>query len=339
MGRNEVRTTQTRRRFLATLTIADAAGSLRARPSFAAEGPPETTVVRIANRHALCNAPQHVAEELLRAEGFTEVRYIDTAPAATAGAIAESKIDFSMAHASHWIPAIDAGEAVALLAGVHVGCFELFAREGIRGVADLKGRSVGVYALGDSTHVFLAATAAHVGLDPANDIRWVTNPKVNPLERFADGEIDAFLAAPPESQQLRARHIGHVIFNSSTDRPWSQYFCCMLGGNRDFVRKYPVATKRVLRAILKATDLCASEPAGMARQMVERGFTDHYDYAVQALREVPYDKWREYDAEDTVRFFSLRLHEIGMIKSSPQKIIADGTDWRFLNELKRELKA
>jgi NitT/TauT family transport system substrate-binding protein len=30
---------------------------------------------------------------------------------------------------------------------------------------------------------------------------------------------------------------------------------------------------------------------------------------------------------------------VGLIKSSPQKIIANGTDWRFLSELKRELKA
>jgi NitT/TauT family transport system substrate-binding protein len=330
---------QTRRRFLATLSLAGAAGFLRAPPAVAAEGPLETTTVHIANRHSLCNAPQHVAEELLRAEGFTEIRYIDTAPAATSAAIAGGKVDFSMAHASYWIPALDAGEPVALLAGVHVGCFELFAREGIHSVADLKGKSVGVEALGISTHVFLAATAAHVGLDPANDIRWVTTgPQIKPLELFADGKIDAFLGAPPEPQELRARNIGHVIFNSSVDRPWSQYFCCMLGGNKEFVQKHPVATKRVLRAILKAADLCATEPAGMAHQMVERGFTDHYDYALQALSEVPYDRWREYDAEDTVRFYALRLREIGMIKSSPQKIIAEGTDWRFLNELKRELK-
>jgi NitT/TauT family transport system substrate-binding protein len=325
---------------LATVSLAGTVGALRAPPAFAAEGPLETTTVRIANRHSLCNAPQHVAEELLRAEGFTEIRYIETAAAATAGTIAGGKVDFSMAHASYWVPAIDAGEPVVLLAGVHVGCFELFARDGIQGVADLKGKSVGVEALGTSTHVFLAATAAHVGLDPANDIRWITTgPKVKPLELFADGKIDAFLGAPPEPQELRARNIGHVIFNSSLDRPWSQYFCCMLGGNREFVRQHPVATKRVLRAILKATDLCASEPAGMAHNMVERGFSDRYDYALQALREVPYDRWREYDAEDTVRFYSIRLHEIGMIKLSPQKIIADGTDWRFLNQLKRELKA
>jgi NitT/TauT family transport system substrate-binding protein len=331
---------QTRRRFLTTLSLAGVAGLLRARPSFAAEGPPETTVVRIANRHSLCNAPQLVSEELLRAEGFTEIRYIDIRQAETSGSIAEGKVDFSMAHASYWIPTLDAGEPVVLLAGIHVGCFELFAQEGIRSVADLIGKSVGVEGLGSSPHVFLAAIAAYVGLDPAKDIRWViTSPNVRPMELFADGKIDAFLALPPEPQELRAQGIGHVIFNSSVDRPWSQYFCCMLGGNKEFAQKHPVATKRVLRAILKATDLCAGEPAGIARQMVDRGFTDRYDYALQALSELPYDRWREYDPEDSVRFYSLRLHEIGMIKSSPQKIIADGTDWRFLEEVKRELRA
>jgi len=113
----------------------------------------------------------------------------------------------------------------------------------------------------------------------------------------------------------------------------------MLASNRDYVRKYPVATKRVLRAILKAADLCASEPERVARRIVAGRFTDRYDYASQTLSEIPYDKWREYDPEDTMRFYALRLHEAGLIKSSPQKIIADGTDWRFLNELKRELKA
>jgi NitT/TauT family transport system substrate-binding protein len=113
----------------------------------------------------------------------------------------------------------------------------------------------------------------------------------------------------------------------------------MLIGNREFIRKYPVATKRVVRAILKAADLCATQPEPAARRIVDRGFTPRYDYAVQTLNELPYDKWREYDPEDTIRFYALRLHEAGLIKSSPNKIIADSTDWRFLDELKRELKA
>jgi len=99
-----------------------------------------------------------------------------------------------------------------------------------------------------------------------------------------------------------------------------------------------VATKRALRALLKATDLCALEPERVARFMVDKGYTRPYEYVVQALKEIPYTQWREYDPEDTVRFYALRLHEAGMIKSSPQKIIAQGTDWRFFNELKKELK-
>jgi NitT/TauT family transport system substrate-binding protein len=214
----------------------------------------------------------------------------------------------------------------------------LFGHEGIRSIADLKGKTVSIPAPGTSPHVFVATLAAHVGLDPAKDINWVTNPSVASMQLFADGKVDAWLGFPPEPQQLRARKIGHVIVNSAVDRPWSQYFCCMLAGNRDFIRKNPIATKRALRAILKAADYCVSDRVGAARRMVDRGFTTEYDYALQTLNEVPYDKWRAYDPEDTIRFFSLRLHEVGMIKSSPNKILADGTDWRFFNQLKRELK-
>ena len=102
---------------------------------------------------------------------------------------------------------------------------------------------------------------------------------------------------------------------------------------------YPSATKRVIRSILKAADFCAAEPERIARQLVEGGHADRYDFQLQALEETPYTHWRDFDADDALRFFALRLHEAGMIKSSPQSLIADGTDWRFFNELKRELKA
>jgi NitT/TauT family transport system substrate-binding protein len=158
------------------------------------------------------------------------------------------------------------------------------------------------------------------------------------MQLLAQGKVDAFLGFPPQPQQVRAKKIGHVVVNSMMDRPWSQYFCCTFNGNREFVRKYPVATKRVTRAILKATDICAREPARTARFLVDKGYTDNYDYALQTLKDIPYGKWREYDPEDTIRFYALRLHEAGMIKNSPQKIIAQGTDWKFLTELKKEMK-
>ena len=159
------------------------------------------------------------------------------------------------------------------------------------------------------------------------------------MDHFAEGKIDAFLAAPPELQEVRARNIGRVVVSSITDRPWSQYYCCMLATSTEFAGKYPVATKRVLRAILKAADLCASEPKRVAQLLVDQGYTKRYDYVLQALGEIRYDVWRDYDPEDTLRFYALRLHEASLIQSSPNKLIAEHTDWRFLDELKRELKA
>jgi NitT/TauT family transport system substrate-binding protein len=306
-----------------------------------AEGPnprPETTTIRLAKNPVICIAPQYVVSDLLNAEGFTNVVYVQSdAGVEQTKAVGKGDIDFTLHFSGPLLLQVDRGLSITIVAGIHVGCFELFAREGIRSVADLKGRTVGIEGLETSPHVFLSAMATLVGLDPAKDIEWVTSGPVKPIELFAEGKIDAFLGFPPEPQRLRAQNIGRVIVNSAQDRPWSQYFCCMLASNREFVRKNPIATKRVVRAMLRATDLCVSEPTLVAQRMVDRGFTARKDYAVQTLADVPYNRWRDYDPEDTIRFYALRLREAGMLKSSPAKIVADGTDWRFLNEVRREL--
>jgi NitT/TauT family transport system substrate-binding protein len=329
---------QSRRRFLTTAAGAAAAG-LVGTPGLAGQRAPEITSVTLAKTPALCNAPQFVAEDLLRAEGFTEIRFVEVIAPEVPSAVGTGKVDFSMGYASAFVAAIDAGEPVTLLGGVMVGCFELFAGDNVRSIGDLKGKTVGVQGIGSQPHTLVTLMAAQVGLDPKTDIRFIVDPKLKPIELFAAGNIDAFLGFPPEPQELRARKIGHVLVNTALDRPWSQYFCCVLAGNREFVRNNPVASKRVLRAILKSTDLCASDPATAARQLVDRGFALRYDYALQTLSDNPYNKWREYDPEDTLRFYALRMREAGFIRASPQKIIAEGTDLRFLNELKRELKA
>jgi NitT/TauT family transport system substrate-binding protein len=112
----------------------------------------------------------------------------------------------------------------------------------------------------------------------------------------------------------------------------------MVAGKADYVANYPVATKRVLRALLKAADLCVSDPQLVARRMVDEGFTDQYDSALETLTAARYDIWRDFDPEDTLRFYALRMHEAGLIKADPNKVIAEGVNWRFLDEIKRELK-
>ena len=329
-----------RRELLRGVGAAAAAAALAGRARTAdAEAPPETTRIVLLQTASMCQAPQYVAEDLLRGEGFTDVQYIKKdGQRAIADALASGEASINMHFSGPLILRLDTGAPITILAGVHPGCYELFATERVRTLSDLKGKTVGIRGLEGPEHVFLSSMLAYVGLDPRKDVTWVTHSTEQSIALLAEGKIDAFMGFPPDPQEIRARKIGHVVVDSNLDRPWSQYFCCVVAANREFAQKYPVATKRALRAILKGTDVCASEPDRASRYLVDSGRTPRYDLMRQVLKEIRYDRWRTYNPEDTVRFFALRLREAGMIRSTPQKIIAQGTDWRFLNELKKELK-
>jgi NitT/TauT family transport system substrate-binding protein len=115
--------------------------------------------VRLIRVPWICLAPQYFAEELLRAEGFTEIQYVDV-PAAV---LPPGKVDFGLIYASNFLRQIDADDPIALLSGVHVGCFELFANEGTHGVPELKGKTVGVQALGSLGNTLVLMMARRSG--------------------------------------------------------------------------------------------------------------------------------------------------------------------------------
>src|SRR6266850_3311261 len=327
-----------RREFLAGTSMLGAATLLGLPRTAASEASLEITKIRLVHAPAICFAPQYLAEELLRLEGFTEVEYIKESKNAVA-AIAERRADFSMDATPAYLPSVDIGKPVVVLAGIHAGCYELFGHEEVRAIRNLKGKRVAISVLGAIEHILMSSIVAYVGIDP-KQIDWVqagSNPDA--MRLFEEHKTDAFLGFPPQPQELRAKKIGRVILNMTQDKPWSQYFCCSLGGNREFIAKYPVATKRAVRAYLKAADICAQEPERVAQFLVTRRYEPRYEIGLEVLKTIPYNRWRYADPEDTLRFHALRLKEVGIIKSTPQKIIAQGTDWRFLNELKKELKA
>jgi NitT/TauT family transport system substrate-binding protein len=326
---------------LAVLAGCESVGTGRLFPAETSkEGRLETTTIRLVQIPTICQAPQYLITDLMRAEGFTQVEYVKkggTRDIETA--LAAGEADVNMHFAAPLILRIDAGDPITVLGGGHVGCFGLFATGQVQAVRDLKGKRLGVGELGGSQHTFLSSMLAYVGIDPSTDVQFVVQPAAALKEMLAAGAIDAYLAFPPDRQELRAKQIGRLIVDSTLDKPWSQYFCCMIAGNSAFVQKNPVATKHAMRALLKSADLCSQDPARAARTLVDGGYTPNYEYALEALTGIPYGKWREFDAEDTIRFYSLRLQEAGMSKSTPDQIMQRGTNWRFFNELKQELKA
>ena len=230
----------------------------------AAEPPPEVTSIGFSLFPTTCLAPQYLAEEFLRMEGFSDVKY--RAPTNLINKEDAAPVqDVWMGPAPSVISAIDNGLPGVALAGIHAGCYELFATERVRAVRDLKGKTVVIGARGALEHLFIASMVAYVGMNPEKDINWsIAGTSEKAFQQFAAGKADAWLAFGTEPLELRAKKIGHSILSTAESHPWSQYFCCMLTARREFVQKYPVASKRALRAVLKAADVCASDPARRA---------------------------------------------------------------------------
>src|ERR687898_44 len=107
---------QSRRDFLTTLSAAGAVGMLDPRGSLA-EGPPETTTIRLRRDPSICVAPWYIAEDLLRAEGFTDIRYVPAPMAQVAPMITAGEIDFTLLDAPTAVFRLDAGVPVTALAG------------------------------------------------------------------------------------------------------------------------------------------------------------------------------------------------------------------------------
>jgi NitT/TauT family transport system substrate-binding protein len=319
---------------LATLSSLGVAGRVSAEP------PPETTSLRIAQGPWICYAPQTLAIEQLRLEGFSDVQFVKAEQGYIKDLMA-GRTDLATFGSPSTVWAFDAGLPIVCLAGMHAGCWELFVDDSVHRFTDLRGKRIAMLSEWSVDHLWIGSLMGYVGLDPQRDVQWVPTTKMaDSMRMFVDGEVNAFLAFPPQPQEMRQRGArGHVLVNTTYDRPWSQYFCCMLNTNRDFAQRHPVALKRALRALLKAADICANEPEKAARSLVENNYEPRYEIGLEVLKTLPYGRWRTDNPADTLRFHALRLRDAGMIKTTPQKVIDGGPDFRFLNELRSELKA
>ena len=315
---------QNRRDFLASLSLAGAAGMLGARGSLADEGPPETTTIRLAFTTAICFAPFDVAEAFLRAEGFTDVQYVKAAGGfSSPQMVASGDLDFGVSFAGTIVYHLDAGLPITAVSGLHAGCYELFAREPIRSISDLKGRRVGIQTLSNSGHLYVSIMAKHVGLDPNEDIEWVVPADGNAMELFAERRdrrlprlsARAAGAARPRLQPRDPEHahrpaVVAVFLLHDLRQP-------RLGprsSGRD--QAFPARDLQG-RRVLPGRARERRAPSGRWRVREALRLRPRDDPGA------PYEFWHEYDPEDSLRFYALRLHEAGMInrartRSSPR---------------------
>jgi NitT/TauT family transport system substrate-binding protein len=307
--------------------------------------PPETTTVRWASPPP-CD-PLWLAKDYLLEEGFKDIQVVRV-PVTNTDWLTADQADFNTGYSNLIAANVDAGLPILALAGIHPGCFELLATPGISTIRDLRGKTIAVHAknASDLFYGFFSILLAYVGIDARTDVNFIEiGPDADALrDAFLDGRSQAVIAGAAAGPMLRRnpKNPGKVILDTTMDKPWSQYYCCNLVANRNWARKYPIATKRFTRAILRAADDVAKDKPRAAREYVARGFyataspTDE-DITNEVIRDLSYD-WRELDPEETLRFFALRLADAKLIKSTPQQIIAQGSDFAFMREQRTALK-
>ena len=128
-----------------------------------------------------------------------------------------------------------------------------------------------------------------------------------PFHRWEGGCVHG---VSPMPQELRAKKIGRVIVDTAQDRPWSQYFCCMLVANREFVAKHPGRHQACCSRIPQGgRHLRAGARASGPHTSSTRATRHATRSALEVLKKLPYNRWREANPEDTLRFHALRLHE------------------------------
>jgi len=313
-------------------------------PGIVVDPPPETTTIRLG-RHTPtpAGAALYVAEQFLWEEGFTDVQYIDRPLSGDRPEqISAGEIDIGLTAAASVTAAAGRGDPLVVLAGVQSSAFYLFGNDGVQSLRELKGKRIWVTKRDDPTdpiYSLMAALLTYVGIDLERDVEFVELSLADIFPAILEDRVDVWLSTRRSATLFQQANIGHVLIDGSMDPPWSQYFSGMATGSRDFVEKHPAATKRALRAILKGADVCAREPERAARYLVDRGFTVFpYDEGlIDGIHALSYASWREFNPEDTMRFYALRLREAGLVKSTPDGLIARATDWHFLEEIKREL--
>src|SRR3989454_7838878 len=122
--------------------------------------------------------------------GLRDIQYIKKGIGREEDALASGEADITMLFGPPMGLRVDAGDPVVFLAGVHIGCVEIFASERVRTIRDLKGKTFAIAGSRDATYILIATMAAHVGLNPETDIIWPIHPFGAWPQLLAEGKVD-----------------------------------------------------------------------------------------------------------------------------------------------------
>ena len=181
-------------------------------------------------------------------------------------AIASGKADAGIGMALRWLKPLEQGFDVRITTATHGGCMRMLTAKssGIRGLADLKGKSIGVTDMAAPDKNFFSIRLAKLGIDPINDVQFRVFPGDLLPVALKKGEIQAFCQGDPLGWVVRERDDLHEVA-TNLDEEYAHRACCVLGVRGSLIRNDKAAAAAITEAVLEAQDFVQENPDETAR--------------------------------------------------------------------------
>jgi NitT/TauT family transport system substrate-binding protein len=206
-------------------------------------------------------------------------------------AISLGKVDITYHLVMFLLKPIEQGADLKITAGVHRGCLRVQTSidSNIHGIADLKGKRIGVPGLGTPPFVFASRVLANNGIDPTKDVTWRVFPASESGLALQKGEVDAVGTGEPIGTLLESQGKVRDVFANSITPPYDQEYCCVVVCNGKFVSQHPDLAAGATRAILKAAKWVQANPVLAAHISVDGKFVAvNVDLDAVALSKLKY---------------------------------------------------
>ncbi len=184
--------------------------------------------------------------------------------------LALGRIDATQGLVMNYLKPISEGLDAKFTAGVHRGCLHILAPKdsAIKTAADLKGKRIGVPALGSSPWVFAVRVVGDQGYDYQKDVEWKPFPTPELKIALEKGQVDAIALADPIAEILLTEGNVRSIVDQATDAPYKDEYCCVIVTSGKLVKNDPKTAAGITRAVLRAAKWIAANPQAAAELAV-----------------------------------------------------------------------
>lgn len=209
-------------------------------------------------------------------------------------AVADGRVDFGVTSETSFMQAVLAGKDIATIATVLRADrnLALVARKdrGIGSGKDLRGKTIGVTP-GSNGEYFLDLVLLGQGIS-RDDVRAVALRPDEMLAAILDGKTDAIATWDPEAFFARKRLGENAVVFYEEDLYTATF---LVSARKDFLRDRPETAKRVVRALLRVSDLASREPTALRAYVAKYfkieealldGLTAQYDFRVSLDQSV-----------------------------------------------------